>query len=114
VEALTLEYNRHFIPSEWNNEADRTYWRELLGSFNNVKTLIIDGNLVGQLSRALQPGEGESPTDMLPELQELRELRESDKPDELPHPAIGTSQIAFAPFINARQKAGHPVAMIYS
>ena len=118
IEHLFLKYDRHFqghrIPLEWNNEADRTYWRELLGSFNNVKTLVIDGNLVGQLSRALQPGEGESPTDLLPELQELRELRESDKPDKLSYPAIGTSQIAFAPFINARQKAGRPVTMKYS
>ena len=113
VEDLTLEYDRHFIPLEWNNEADRAYWRELLGSFNNVKTLVIDSNLVGQLSRALQPGEGESSTDLLPELQELRELRESDKPNRPSYPAIGTSQKAFTPFINARQKAGSPVNMIY-
>src|SRR5713226_1941040 len=42
LEHLTLEYCRHSISSEWNNEADRTQWRELLGSFNNLKTLHVD------------------------------------------------------------------------
>jgi hypothetical protein len=104
VEHLTLEYfpDRLSISSEWNNEADRTQWRELLGSFGSVKTLSVDNDLVGQISRALQPGEGESPTELLPELQELS------------YSAIGSSLIVFTPFINARQNAGRPVTMIHT
>jgi hypothetical protein len=104
VEHLTVEYNleRLSISSEWNNEADRTQWRSLLGSFGNVKILSVNHRLVEQLSRALQPGEGESPTELLPELQELSYLTEaaSDNP--------------FTEFIDARQKAGRPVTVVHS
>jgi len=101
LEHLTLEYYRHFISSEWNDEADRTQWRELLGSFGNLKTLRVDSALVGQLSRSLQPSEGESPTELLPELQELsysggRSLRD-----------------AFTPFVDACRKTGRHMAVIY-
>jgi hypothetical protein len=99
VEDLTLKYDRYGISPEWSNNADRTHWRELLGSFRNVKILFVDGGLVGQLSRALQPGEGESPTEPLPELQELAYSGSGDTGD------------AFTPFIQARQNAGHPVAL---
>ena len=71
VEHLTLKYYRLNVSSEWNNEADRIYWREVLGSFEKVKSLSVADELVEQLSRALQVGEGESPTALLPELQEL-------------------------------------------
>jgi len=99
LEDLTLEYRRHSISSEWNDEADRTQWRELLGSFNNLKTLCVDIELVGQLSRSLQPSDGESPTELLPELQELSY-------------SGGSLDDAFMPFVDARRKAGCPVALI--
>jgi hypothetical protein len=99
VEDLTLEYgDRRNISSEWNRQADRTHWRELLGSFDKVKTLLVEDELVEQASRALQPSEGESPTELLPELQELSYSRK------------GPSS-AFALFIDARQKAGLPVTV---
>jgi len=101
VEHLTLEYNRYYISSEWNNEADRTQWRELLGSFGKVKTLRMDKALVEQLSRSLQPSEGELPTELLPELQEL---------------SCSASRFrlrAFTRFVDARQKAGRPVTLIH-
>jgi hypothetical protein len=101
VEYLTLEYERHILSSDSNNEANRTQWRELLGSFENVKILSVDGELAEQLSRALQPGEEESPTELLPELQELS------------YPATASSLNVFAQFIDARQKAGYPVTMIH-
>jgi hypothetical protein len=100
VEHLDIEYRRHNI-SEWNNEVDRTWWRELLGSFGKVKTLFVDGELVGQLSRALQPGEEELSTELLPELQELSS-------------SLASSLKVFTPFVDARQKAGFPVTMIQS
>lgn len=98
VEHLTLKYDRR-TKSSWYTEADRTQWHELLGSFANVKTLFVSGDLVGQLSCALQPCEGESPMDLLPELQELS------------YSAIASSLNVFTPFIDARQKAGRPVTM---
>jgi hypothetical protein len=101
VEHLAIEYDRYSVSSEWNNEADRTQWRELLGSFGNVKTLRVDPELVEQLSRALQPAEGES-TEPLPELQEISYSTE------------GNSYNTFTSFIDARQKAGRPITVVYS
>ena len=101
VEHLTLEYNRNFMSLEWNNQADRSHWRGLLGSFGNVKTLRVEYELVGQLSRALQPGEGESPTELLPALQELS------------CSTRGSSRDAFTVFIDARQEAGRPVTVVH-
>ena len=101
VESLTLRYDRPDMPSEWNRQADRTYWREFLGSFGKVKTLsIVEYELVEQVSRALQPGEGESPTELFPELQRLSYSRR------------GLSG-AFTPFVEARQKAGCPLSVSY-
>ena len=98
AEHLTLESNRP--SSEWINGANRTQWRELLGSFINVKTLFVVNELVGLLSRIVQPGEEESPLELLPELKELS------------YSAIGASHDAFTPFIDARQKAGCPVTLV--
>ena len=97
VEHLILSYDRHNVSSEWNNEADRARWRELLGSFGNVKTLRVEYGLVEQVDRALQPGEGESPTELLPELQELSYR--------------GTLR-AFTLFVEARQNPGRPVTLV--
>jgi hypothetical protein len=101
VEHLTLGYNRNLISLEWNNQADRTHWRGLLGPFGNVKTLRVEYELVGQLSRALQPGEGESPTELLPALQELS------------YSTRGSSRDAFTVFIDARQEAGRTVTVVH-
>jgi hypothetical protein len=103
VEHLILEYQRCSVSPEWNDEADRTQWRELLGSLVNVKTLFVQGELVKQLSSALQPGEEEPSTELLPELQELSYSALASSPD-------GAN--AFTPFIDARQKAGRPVTVI--
>ena len=46
VEHLTLIFARPVISSEWNNEADRTQWRELLGVFGKAETLSVEGGLV--------------------------------------------------------------------
>ena len=98
VERLDLRYNRPNISSEWNRQADCTHWREFLGSFGKVKMLRVEYGLVEQVSRALQPEEGDSPTELFPELQELSYSRR------------GASR-AFALFIDARQKAGRPLTV---
>ena len=101
AEHLTLDYYRHDISSEWNNEADRIHWRELLGSFEKVKTLSVDDSeLVEQLSRALQSGEEELPMEILPELQKLS------------HSATDASLNPFSQFIDVQQKAGRPVTVV--
>ena len=100
VELLDLRYDRPNISSEWNRQADRTHWREFIGSFSKVKTLSVGYGLVEQVSRALQPEEGDSPTELFPELQELS------------YSTRGASR-AFALFIDARQKAGRPLTVYH-
>jgi hypothetical protein len=67
---LTLDYREHGLSSAWHNQADRTRWRELLGSFRNVKTLRVHSGLVGEISRSLQ-SDGEPPLEVLPGLKEI-------------------------------------------
>ena len=107
MEHLFLEDKIANTSSEFNHETDRTRWRQFLASFSNVKNLRISGPheprnlIIRELGRALQPGEGESPMELLPRLQELSYLDMSFFPD------------AFTLFVDARKKAGHPVTIIY-
>jgi hypothetical protein len=100
VENLTLRYEKHGLSSDWHNEVDRTQWRELLAPFNNVKTLRVQNELVGKLSRSLFSEDGEESLALLPNLQELQY-------------SGGGSDVrdALTPFINQRQTAGHPVRL---
>ena len=102
VENLTLEHRVHSQSSEEHNMADRTEWRQLLGSFNNVKTLRIDEGLVEELSRCLQLDDGELPLEVLPELQELT------------YPGSGNAGDGFTSFIEARQNAGRRITLVRS
>jgi len=61
VESLFLEYQNDVSSLDGNNEADRTQWRELLKSFNNVKAIQVPQVLVRVLSHSLQLDDGESP-----------------------------------------------------
>lgn len=70
VEDLALDHRVHTLSSEMHNQADRTHWRQLLGSFRNVKTLSVHRGIVGELSRSLRL-DGEPALEVLPELQEL-------------------------------------------
>jgi hypothetical protein len=99
VEDLTLDYKVHNLSSEWRNQADRTRWRELLGSFRSVKTLRVHNGLVGELSRCLRL-DGEPPMEILPKLKELV------------CPAGSLADSAFAKFIHEREVAGQPVNLI--
>ena len=85
------------------NDADRAEWRDILRSFNNVKTLRVTDGFIGDISRALKVRDGESTMELLPELKELICSARVD-PDDLFD--------SFATFIYARQQAGHPVALI--
>lgn len=100
VGSLILGYDGNLIPPEWDNEADPSRWCELFRTFGNLKTLYIDKELVGQISRFLQPDEGESPTDLVPELRELWYAATEDSDSGF-----------FNKFVNARQNAGRPIAV---
>ena len=100
VEHLTLQHGVHSRSSEEHDEADRTEWRQLLGSFKNVKTLRIDEGLAEELSRCLELDDGELPLELLPELQELTYSGSRNTGD------------GFTSFIDARQDAGHPVTLV--
>ena len=100
VEHLSFVHKVHSRSSEEHNRVDRAEWRKLLRSFSNVKTLRVRRGLVDELSRCLRLEDGEPSLQVLPELQELTYSGSSN--------TIG----AFTSFIDARQKAGHPVTLI--
>ena len=100
VEHLTLEHEEHTQSSEEHNDVDRIEWRKLLRSFTNLKTLHVDHALVGDISRCLRLEDGELPLDLLPELQKLTYSGSNDGRD------------TFASFIDVRQNAGRPVALV--
>ncbi|SRR6266851_4104448 len=103
VEFLTIKFSGIPISSEMDNEADRTQWRKLLGSFSNVKTLRLHDDLCGYIScsllRYLKVEDGETPMEMLSELKVL-ECQEHGPRNR------------FNTFINARKNAGHPVTLV--
>ncbi len=100
VERLTLRHEVHSQSSEEHNVVDRFEWRRLLRSFNNVKILRVEAGLVKELSRCLRSEDGELPLELFPELQELTYSGSGDTSD------------AFTSFIEAREYAGFPVAVI--
>ena len=98
VEHLTLEFE--WYPGSMEvNEAERPQWRELLGSFSNVKILRVHSDFHGHISRSLKVGDGGSPLELLPELRELH------------YPRFLDDGNPFDAFIDARQDAGHPVTL---
>ena len=101
VEELTLEYiNNIYMSLGWTNEATRPQWRELLGSFSNLKKLQVPWDLIPAVCCSLEAKDGESPMGLLPELEELS------------YSGSGDDRDAFTKFIVSRQNAGHPVALI--
>jgi hypothetical protein len=113
VEHLILEYvivcrspGDDVVPVD-RTEVDRTEWRKILRSVNNVKTLQIDYVLVNELSRFLRFDGEEDPLELLPELQELRVKYSWGS-----NWNAGDTD-AFASFIDARQNAGLPVTLFH-
>jgi hypothetical protein len=96
---LSLVYGEHNLSSEGHNQADRTQWRELLGSFRNVKTLRVHDGLVEEVSHSLRY-DGEPPLELLPEL------------NELICPQGSHNNKTFATFIDEREVAGQPINVI--
>jgi hypothetical protein len=88
VEDLTLEHEVHSQSSEEHNDVDRIEWRNLLRSFSNVKTLLVEDRLVEELSDCLRLEDGELPLELLPELQELTYLEAAMLVMHSPHSSI--------------------------
>jgi hypothetical protein len=99
VVELDLE-SELYIPIPALNQATRIQWREVLKSFNSVKTLRLPKAFFRDLSHSLQVYDGESPMEVLPELKKLRcHASEDDVPD------------TFDAFLEARENAGFPVML---
>jgi hypothetical protein len=96
---LTLVHEERTLSSEGHNQADRTQWRELLGSFKNVKTIRVHEGLVAEVSRSLRL-DGEPPLELLPEL------------NELICPQGSRDDRTFAAFIHERELASQPINLI--
>ena len=102
VEHLTLKYQIHSESSEEHNDVDRIEWRNLLRPFRKVRILRIEGGpgLIEKFSRCLRLENGEDPLELLPELQELT------------YSGTRYAGDTFTSFIDARENAGHPVALV--
>ena len=101
IEHLTLEFRRSSLFSGIDDEAQNIRWRDLFRQFNNVKTLHLDNEFVGPVSRSLQVDGGGSVMELLPELKVLE------------YPACRDAENPFNGFIDTRKNAGHPVTVVH-
>ncbi|KAI0247374.1 hypothetical protein BJV78DRAFT_942951 [Lactifluus subvellereus] len=99
VKDLSLAYAGDSLSMEQHHDVNRTQWRELLRPFINIKALHIENELVGQLSHSLQSDDGETPLELLPNLEELTYSGGSNAED------------VFTPLINERQAARRPLTL---
>jgi hypothetical protein len=101
VEGLYLVYteSRRPLPAVLPvDRIDRIQWREILRSFSGVRTLHVKEELVRVISQSLRSEDGESPLELLPNLERL---------------TYSGSEITdmFAPFTKQRRAAGHLVTV---
>jgi F-box-like len=97
---LDLQFYTRKLPEEWHDVVDQSHWRALLRTFCMVRSLSVDGALVGELSRALQPNDSEVVEELLPGLSSLT-LRNGEHD-------VGK---ALTSFVNARRLAGRPIRL---
>ena len=99
---LTLDYRSQKPSLDQHNQSDRTQWRQLLGSFGNVRTLRVHDGLVGEVSHCLA-SDGEPVLEILPNLKTLvSSMGRSRDGDEK----------TFAKFVHDREVAGLPIDLI--
>jgi len=103
VEHLTLEHRGTFKSSEPPNEDDLVQWRKLLGPFDNVKTLIVFGGLVRELSFTLTSDRG-LPLELSPKLKDLL----------CPAGRGASHGHAISSFIDTHQNAGQPRLLFHT
>ncbi|KAI0251546.1 hypothetical protein BJV78DRAFT_1154343 [Lactifluus subvellereus] len=100
VEQLDIQFN--YLKSTWQVDMEDTQWLELFRPFTGVRTLRIRRELQPLIVPALQELTGERATEVLPALDSL--YLEEYEPS-------GSDQQAIDPFIAARQRSDHPVAV---
>jgi hypothetical protein len=85
-----------------------SHWLELLHSFTTVKDLYLSRQVLPHIAPALQEELGERAADVLPALRNLfiEEIRSVFVQGKLPSKPI---QKRIQQFVNARQRASHPV-----
>jgi hypothetical protein len=101
IEHLTLEFRRTSLFSELVDGAQGIRWGDLFRQFSNVKTLHLDNEFVGPVSRSLQVDGGGSAMELLPELNVLE------------YPACQDVEDPFNGFIDTRKNAGHPITVVH-
>jgi len=97
VDHLTIKHGGIFRSSEPPDEDDLVQWRELLGSFDNMKTLSMSGGLVGGLSFILK-SDGGLPLELEPELKDLL----------CPVGRDASHSRAISSFVDTHQNSGRP------
>jgi hypothetical protein len=99
VEQVVLSYDEHYHSSAWDDNIDRSQWRELLRPFTNTRTIHVDDSLISRIFRSLPSDDGEPPLELLPNLEAVG------------YSGGGDAQDAFTRFLNERQVSGHPVSL---
>ncbi|KAI0245595.1 hypothetical protein BJV78DRAFT_280252 [Lactifluus subvellereus] len=100
VEQLDIQFSH--LESTWQVDMEDTQWLELFRAFTAVRTLRIRRELQPLIMPSLQELAGERATEVLPALDSL--YLEDYEPS-------GSDQQAINPFIAARQRSDHPVAV---
>ncbi|KAF8258595.1 hypothetical protein EI94DRAFT_1118035 [Lactarius quietus] len=104
VEDLTLNFDEHEMPTEWQNGAvDGAAWHDLLKPFVGAKTLCVCNALAWELSCALQSGDVGLNPELLPVLQVLDHRLEAEHRYNFE---------AFASFVDARRISDRPVCLL--
>jgi hypothetical protein len=95
VADLTIDYKSH---GSWSERASPRQWRDLLRTFNHVKTLRVHGLISENFPHSLL-SDGEPLPEILPDLQVLECPVGCDASD------------AFATFVDVRRAAGYPIRL---
>ncbi|KAH9074371.1 hypothetical protein EDB83DRAFT_2356601 [Lactarius deliciosus] len=102
VEQLKISTSAYFPDEQDDIDLIHSDTLELLRPFRNVKRLCVTEASLSLVAGALGPVTGELAIVALPELQEIQMEN---------HTELASAQIAFAPFIAARQLSTHPVVV---
>jgi hypothetical protein len=98
--SISLKHEKHSRSSATHGGAEGTQWRNLLRSFNNLKTVHVPDSLFGELSRCLKSSERESSVELFPEV------------DEESISASGNAGDTFVSFIDAHQNVSHRITLV--
>ena len=101
VEELTIDLNKDWMPSDWENTLDNMVWHEILLPFVGVKKLHIGFLLTFELSQALDAAAGGLVLEVLLELQKLEVQLEIDDAKKV-----------FSALIETRESVGRPVHLL--